>query len=103
MKRVRVVFDFDPVFDLTTKRAAVKPTYTVGMMMHKIRTMWLAVDSHTSSFAIFLFFKNNRLNDHMLQPVSKTIGEIDSEFGHPVFVHVFVKLENTFGEVKILN
>lgn len=95
---VPVMFDFDTVLDVESKNAMVKPTYTVGMMMSKLRDVWLKDSvSDIAHKGVFLLFKDPMHGSHILQPITKTLGEIQSDFGYPAVVNVFVKVENTFG------
>lgn len=97
-KHVPVVFDFDTVLNVESKNAMVKPAYTVGMMMRKLRDVWLKdAVSDIAHKGVFLLFKDAKHGSHILQPITKTLGEIHSEFGYPAVVNVFVKVENTFG------
>tara|TARA_Y100000389_G_C17210868_1_gene388426 strand:- start:25 stop:333 length:309 start_codon:yes stop_codon:yes gene_type:complete len=97
-KHVPVEFDFDTVLNVESKNAMVKPTYTVGMMMRKLRDVWLKDSvSDIAHKGVFLLFKDVKHDSHILQPITKPLGDIHSEFGYPAVVNVFVKVENTFG------
>jgi len=95
IKFVNVILDFDNSFNIPQKRIMIKQSYTVGMIMQKIRLKWISeVDSKK---AMFLFFKDLNNDSYLLQPVNKTLSLISQEMNHPSFINICVKLENTFG------
>lgn len=94
-KFISVLVDFDNAFNISQKKIMIKPSYTVGMIMQKIRLKWISdIDSKK---AMFLFFKDLKHNSHILQPVNKTLSAISKEMNNPSVIQIFVKLENTFG------
>lgn len=95
IKFVNVILDFDNSFNIPQKRIMIKQSYTVGMIMQKIRLKWISeVDSKKG---MFLFFKDLNNDSYLLQPVNKTLSLISQEMNHPSFINICVKLENTFG------
>ena len=95
VKFINVLIDFENAFNIAQKRIMIKQTYTVGMIMQKIRIKWISQTD--SKKAMFLFFKEPKNNSFVLQPVNKTISSISQEMNNPSFVEIFVKFENTFG------
>tara|TARA_Y100000389_G_scaffold200338_1_gene240555 strand:+ start:4685 stop:4990 length:306 start_codon:yes stop_codon:yes gene_type:complete len=95
IKYIHVLVDFDSVFEIPQKKIMVKSSYTVGMIMQKLRMKWIS--DMDAKHAIFLFFKDLETNSHILQPVHKTIGTISEEMNNPSYIQIYVKMENTFG------
>jgi|TARA_Y100000389_G_scaffold178716_1_gene192122 hypothetical protein len=94
-KFISVLVDFDNAFNISQKKIMIKPSYTVGMIMQKIRLKWISeIDSKK---AMFLFFKDLKNNSYILQPVNKSLSTISNEMNNPSIIQIFVKLENTFG------
>lgn len=95
MKRIYVVIDFDSRIDEYQKRVLISDYYTVGMLMFKIRQKWL-LDLHETE-AMFLMFNDTSKHGYILQPVTKTLAEIQRDFGNPAVINISVRLENAFG------
>lgn len=95
VKFITVLVDFDNVFNIPQKRIMIKQSYTVGMIMQKIRLKWISETD--SKQAMFLFFKDPKNDSFILQPINKSLSTISLEMGNPAMIQIFVKLENTFG------
>lgn len=95
VKYINVIVDFDKLFNISQKKIMIKQSYTVGMIMQKIRLKWISETD--SKQAMFLFFKDSANDSYILQPVNKSLSEISFEMGNPALIQIFVKLENTFG------
>ena len=56
VKYINVIVDFDKLFNISQQRIMIKQSYTVGMIMQKIRLKWISETD--SKQAMFLFFKD---------------------------------------------
>lgn len=91
---LNVLIHFETSFDLGSQKVKIKPDYTVGMIMYKIREKFIQNDSKR---AMFLFFHDSKTNSSLLQPTHKKIIDIYNELNKPVWIEIHVKHENTFG------